>query len=320
MIGAFSTVLFLYGLAFLYGATGSTSFSEIQSSLNISSPFVVLAVVFLVSAFAFKLAFVPFHLYTPDVYEGAPTPITAYLSTVIKVGVIAAATRVFWQVLGSAAGIWQSFWLALCILSILVGNIFALQQRSLKKLLAFSSISHSGFIGLALLTMGSAQGDYYPLVAYLVVYSAISLGLFSLISLLEDRDRVLMVDDLKGLGQKKFALALVISVFVMGLAGLPPFAGFMVKFWVLEALIKQDLVAVSIVAIVGSLIGAAYYLRILMLMFMSDEAGAAAEGVLMKDRLFLARLVVVLASLLTLLGGIRPQIYADWILTTLALK
>ena len=322
MIGAFSTVLFLYGLAFLYGATANTHYLEMQGAIAQLSasyqPLLMLAIVFLVAAFGFKLAFVPFHLYTPDVYAGAPTPITAYLATAIKVGVIAAAAKIFWIVLQPAAIYWEPFWLGLCVLSILLGNILALQQRSLKKLLAYSSISHSGFLGLALFTSGS--GNLYPMMAYLFVYSAISLGLFAIISSLEDRASDLQVDDLRGLGQKKFWPAFFMSIFVLGLAGLPPFAGFMIKFWVLESLIQQNYILVAVAAIIGSLIGAAYYLRILMLVFMSDDVGLAAQGEYFKDRFYLVRLIVFLAAVLTVLGGMRPQVYADWILSTLALK
>ncbi|MDB5039075.1 MAG: NADH-quinone oxidoreductase subunit [Bacteriovoracaceae bacterium] len=324
MIGAFSTVLFLYGLAFVYGATGATNYSQIQSIIEQShlahQPLLMIAVAFLIAAFAFKLAFVPFHLYVPDVYEGAPTPITAYLATVIKVGVIAAAFKVFWGFFGSLADYWEPFWMTLCVLSILLGNILALQQKTLKKLLAYSSISHSGFLGLAMVLTHPGVGTTYPLMAYLVVYSAVTLGLFSSISFLENREQVFLVEDLKGLGQKRFWTALFIGIFILALAGLPPFAGFMIKFWILEALIEQHHIGVAIAAICGSVIGAAYYLRILMLMFMSEEQGSASEWVVLKDRLYVLRLIVFLAAILSLVGGMRPQLYADWILSALALK
>lgn len=324
LIGAFSTVLLLYGLAFLYGATGSTDFQNIRNFLEsnnnpASTTLLILSIVFLVSALGFKMAFIPFHLYSPDVYEGAPTPITAYLATAVKAGTIAAAFRIFVNVLGPVHHLWEPFWLVLCVMSVLLGNIMALQQRTIKKLLAFSSISHSGFLGLALLACQNGQ-NIFPLMAYTVVYSALSCGVFAVIAHLENRERFFELDDLRGLGQKRFWTSALFGLFILGLAGFPPFAGFMIKFWVLEALIRIGFVWVALAAIVGSLIGAAYYLRVLMIIFMSEDSGAASSWLPTRDRYFALRLVVLAAALITLLGGIRPQIYADWILQVLALK
>ncbi len=324
MIGAFSTVLLLYGLAFLYGATGATEFGQIRSWLEnhnagFGSPFILLSSVFLVAAFGFKLALVPFHFYTPDVYEGAPTPITGYLATMVKVGTVVAAFRIFELAMFPAAPIWETFWIVLCVLSVLIANIMALQQRTLKKLLALSSVSHSGFLGLALLvTKGGVT--MFPLVSYLVVYSALSLGAFAIITYLEDREKIFEIESLKGLGQKKFWTSAVLSIFILGMAGFPPFAGFMIKFWVLEALIREGYIWVSLAAVTGALIGAAYYLRILMIIFMSEESGAALGWSGVKDRIFSLRAVVILTAILALVGGLRPQIYADWIFAALALK
>ncbi|MBN8555119.1 MAG: NADH-quinone oxidoreductase subunit N [Deltaproteobacteria bacterium] len=321
MIGAFSTAIFLYGIAFIYGASGATHYSVILETFKTGvSPLASLGILFLLAGFAFKLAFVPFHLYTADVYEGAPTPVTGFMATIVKVGVIAAALRIFWGFLQPAFHFWEPFWVALCLVSILVGNIAALQQRSIKKLLAFSSISHGGFLGLGLLVANPEGGNLFPLAAYITIYSAMSLGVFALISHLENREHIFSVEDLRGLGNKKFFLSLIFALFVLGLAGIPPFAGFMIKFWILQALVQQNYMTVALIAVVGSIIGAAYYLRILMLMFMSTEEGAAAQWPLSKDRALSLRFVVAVTALITLLGGIRPSLYADWILHALALK
>jgi NADH-quinone oxidoreductase subunit N len=321
MIGAFSTAIFLYGVAFIYGAAGDTHYQKIipafQSGLTVIGS---LGIVFIMAGLAFKLAFVPFHLYTADVYEGAPTPITGYLATIVKVGAIGASLRIFWGFFQPAFNFWEPLWIVLCLASILVGNLGALQQRSIKKLLAFSSISHAGFLGLGLLVANPAAGNLFPLMAYLGVYSAMSIGIFALLTHLENREKVFAVEDLKGLGQRKFFLSLVFSVFILGLAGIPPFAGFMIKFWILQALVQQNYMIVSLIAVVGSIIGAAYYLRILMLLFMSTEEGASTRWAGSQDRVLSLRLVVAATAIITVLGGIRPSLYADWILSALTLK
>jgi NADH-quinone oxidoreductase subunit N len=232
----------------------------------------------------------------------------------VKVGAFGAAYRLFAETLGSAAYAWKPFWLILCLLSIVVGNIMAIQQKSLKKLFAFSSVAHSGFIALALLVPSQDA-----IVSYLVVYALMNLGLFALISHLENREQVFLVEDLKGMGNKKFFLSLLFALFVLGLAGIPPFAGFIVKFWILEALIKADYFWVSTVAVLGSLIGAAYYLRLLMVVFMSDELGRASNWET-RDFCYLLRMIVFIGAVATLVGGLRPQFYADWILASLAIK
>lgn len=321
MIGAFSTAVFLYGLAFLYGFSGSTEYAKIfeafEKGLN---PIAVLGIIFTMAGVAFKLALVPFHLYTADVYEGAPTAITGFLATITKLGVVGAALRLFWLVMGPASTTWQPLWIGLCLLSVLVGNIGALQQRTLKKLIAFSSISHAGFLGLGLLVANPNGGQIFPLMAYLVVYTAMSLGFFALLSYIENRDRIFNVDDLKGFGRSNFGVGLLISLFMLGMAGIPPFAGFMIKFWIFQALIQQGYLWVALIAVVGSIVGAAYYLKILMLVFMSEEQGVAASWTRLQDRFFSVRMVVGVTSIITMLGGIRPSLYADWIFTALSLK
>jgi len=322
-IGAFSTVIFLYGIALIYGATGSTRYIDIFKTIAAGDrPIVLLGTTFMVVGLAFKLALVPFHFYTPDVYEGAPTPITGFLASIAKLAAIGAAIRLLWGVLAPVADIWQPVWISLCVLSILIGNIAALQQKSIKKLLAFSSISHAGFLGLGVLVAKPGTGVLFPVMTYLFVYSAMTLGIFALISWIEERQRVFYLEDLKGLGLKRVGVGILFSVFVLGFAGIPPFAGFMIKFWIFQALIEQGYIWVALIAILGSLIGAAYYLRILMLLFMTkeDELGAAVQWRGLMDPVYSLRLVVFAALLITLFGGLKPDFYADWILSTIALK
>ncbi len=322
MIGAFSTAIFLYGIAFVYGVTGATQFEAIQTALSqhSSSPLALLAVLFLMAGLAFKFALAPFHLYTADVYEGAPTPVTAYMATIVKVGAVAVGVRVLWGFLDSLSLFWEPLWLALSTLSILVGNIGALQQQTLKRLLAFSSVSHAGFLGLALIANGAGGKDAFPLVSYLFVYCAMSLGAFAVVSLLEDRSKPFRLEDLKGLCQTKFWPAVALAIFLLGMAGIPPFAGFLIKFWVFQGLIESGQWPVALIAVVGSVIGAAYYLRLLIYMFVSEDRGAAAKWPGLTDRAFLVRLVIIATLAVTVLGSIRPSLYADWILAALAVK
>lgn len=322
LIGAFATAVLLYGIAFIYGASGATGYEGILRHLpSAPSALVVMGVLFLIAGLAFKLAFVPFHLYTADVYEGAPTPVTAYLATMTKVGVLAAGLRIFWGFLAPLTHIWQPLWIELCLLSLLVGSLAALQQTTLKRLLAFSSVAHAGFLGLGLLVASPENGGLFPLMAYLVVYSAMTLGAFGLVHWIEDRSaESLRLEDLRGLGQRRFIWSALLSVIVLGLAGIPPFAGFMIKFWILQGLISQGFIAVSIVAIVASLIGAGYYLRILMLLFMSEPRTHAAPLQALGDRFYALRLVIIAGVIITVVGALRPQLYADWIFTVLALK
>lgn len=322
-VGAFSTVVLLYGIAFIYGASGSTNFDVISRTILVGDkPLVLLACLFTVAGLAFKLALVPFHFYTPDVYEGAPTAVTAYLASIVKVAVVGLGIRVFWGIFDGVSQFWEPFWLGLCVLSILVGNLAALQQRDLKKLFAFSSVSHAGFLGLGLLVAKPGVGDLYPVLAYLVIYCAMTVGVFGLISWVENREKAFLVEDLKGLGLKRPWVGFAFSVFALGMAGIPPLAGFMIKLWVFQALLEQGYLFVALLAIVGSVIGVAYYLKILMYLFMTKEGeeGAAFNWPGLLDRHYVLRAVIVAALLISLVGGLKPNFYADWILTAIALK
>lgn len=320
-LGAFTTVVFLWGIAMLYGATGFTSYADIQSTIVASpAPFVVLACVFIVAGLAFKLALVPFHFYAPEVYEGAPTPVTAFMATAMKLAVVGAGLRLFWGVLEPVAENWQPLWLSLCVVSILVANIWALRQRTIKKLLAFSSVAHAGYIGLALLVADPSSSEWalFPVITYLLIYSLMSLGLFAVVTYIENRDEFFAIEDLKGYASKNLGLSIIFSVFVVGMAGFPPLAGFVIKLLVFQSLVAQGYVLVALLAVVGSIIGAVYYLRLLMMIFMSgDEKGAAHSWSLLPDPIFSLRTLVALCLLVTLLGGLLPGLYSDRILEAL---
>jgi NADH-quinone oxidoreductase subunit N len=323
LVGAFSTVILLYGIAFVFGASGSTNYDVISRVIAAGDkPFVLLGSVFIVAGLAFKLALIPFHIYTPDVYEGAPTIVSGFLATIVKLAAIGAATRLFWFVLEPVSQYWEAVWVSLCVMSIVLGNLGALQQKTIKKLLAYSSISHAGFLGLGLLVAGPGEGSLFPMLSYLVVYSFMTLGIFALVSFVEKRESLFYLEDLKGLGLRRVGVGILFALFALGLAGIPPLAGFMIKFWIFQALIEQGHWWVALSAVVGSVIGLAYYLKILMLLFMTseEEKGAALGWAGLSDRVYSLRLVLLIAALITLVGGLRPDFYADWIFATIALK
>ncbi|TVQ80704.1 MAG: NADH-quinone oxidoreductase subunit N [Bradymonadales bacterium] len=314
-VGAFATVVFLWGIAMLYGATGSTGYADIAATIAVGpEPLVLLACIFITAGLAFKFALIPFHFYAPEVYDGAPTPVTAFMATAMKVAVVGAGIRLFWGVLGDLSHLWLPMWLALCVLSILVANVWALQQRSLKKLFAFSSISHAGYIGLALLVADPSGSEWplFPVLSYITIYSLMSLGLFALVTWMENRDEVFLIEDLRAYARKNLGRSLLLAVFIAGMAGFPPFAGFVIKLMVFQALIAQGYVGVALLAVVGSIIGAIYYLRLLVSIFMSSEESGAASGWSgMLDRLYSIRLVVGLTVLVTCIGGLFPNVFAD---------
>jgi len=322
-IGGFSTVVLLYGIAFIYGSTGFTRFDEISRVIAAGDkPLVLMAVLFTMAGLAFKLALVPFHIYTPDVYEGAPTAVTAYLATMVKLAAVGISLRIFWSCFGAVSEVWIPFWTSLCVASIIFGNIAALQQKSLKKLLAFSSVSNAGFLGLGLLLADPSRGIGFALFSYLAIYSGMSLGVFAIVALLEDRSKVFMLEDLKGLGLAKPLYGIALAILVLGLAGIPPLAGFMIKFWIFQQLVEQSYFAVAILAALGSIVGVAYYLKILMYLFMSGDSdwGLATRWSVLRDQIFSVRSLILAAVLLSLIGGLKPDFYAHWILTTFALK
>ncbi|MEM9440848.1 MAG: NADH-quinone oxidoreductase subunit NuoN [Pseudomonadota bacterium] len=277
VLGALASGILLYGCSMVYGFTGTLSFPGLAEALSPEkigegtiSVGVVIGLVFVAAGLAFKLAAVPFHMWTPDVYEGAPTPVTAFLAAAPKVAAMALTIRVFYQPFGEWASQWQQIVVFISIASMLLGAFAAIGQTNLKRLLAYSGIGHIGFalVGLA---AGTEQGVNSVLV-YIAIYLVMTLGTFAcVLALRRNGAPIEQIDDLAGLARQQPLFAGAIAVFMFSLAGIPPLAGFFGKFYVFMAAVDADLVPLAIIGVLASVVGAYYYLRIVKIMFFDEE-------------------------------------------------
>jgi NADH-quinone oxidoreductase subunit N len=276
VLGALASGLLLYGCSLIYGFTGTLSFDGIASALTGETGVegahhtgVLIGLVFVAAGLAFKLAAVPFHMWTPDVYEGAPTPVTAFLAAAPKVAAVGLTLRVFYQPFGAWVAEWQQIIVFVSVASMLLGAFAAIGQANLKRLLAYSSIGHVGFafVGLA---AGSAEGVYGVLV-YMAIYLVMTLGAFGcLLAMRRHGIPVEGVDDLAGLAKTQPLLAAALAVFMFSLAGIPPLAGFFAKLYVFLAAIEAGLTPLAVIGVLASVVGAYYYLRIVKVMYFDD--------------------------------------------------
>jgi NADH-quinone oxidoreductase subunit N len=276
--GAFSSAFFLYGVALLYGTSGSTALEQVRRSVAIltpgTSPLAVLGVAMLLVGFGFKVASVPFHMWAPDVYEGAPTPVTAFMAAGVKAAAFGALLRVFDQALVSLAGHWQPLVALLAVLTMVVGNLAALGQGNVKRMLAYSSVAHAGYVLAAFVAVPLVAGE--AVLFYLVAYAAVNLGAFGTIAALcKDGREPLTVADVAGLAQRRPALAATLSVFLVSLTGIPVTAGFVGKFYLFGAAVSAGTTGVwlAIVGVLMSVVSAYYYLRIVVAMYMQEPVG-----------------------------------------------
>ncbi|MFM7084260.1 MAG: NADH-quinone oxidoreductase subunit NuoN, partial [Hyphomicrobium sp.] len=274
VLGALSSGMFLYGASLIYGITGSTSFENILSfhSQNIgdSNLIFIFGLVFLLVGFAFKISAVPFHMWTPDVYEGSPTPVTAFFSAAPKLAAFALLVRILFQAFGNDILKWQQIIVFLSILSLLLGTFGAIGQSNIKRLFAYSTISHIGFclIGLA---VGSEQGVSAVLI-YLTIYLTMSLGGFAcILAMREENGQLEKIDALSGISEPNLFFAIIFTILLFSLAGIPPLAGFFAKFYILESAIKGGYMWLAIFAILMSVVGSFYYLRIIKIMFFDEN-------------------------------------------------
>ena len=307
LLGAFASGFLLYGIALIYGATGSTNLRGIVAFMSDSplakSPLFIAGALLLLVGFGFKVAAVPFHMWTPDAYEGAPTSVTAFMSAGAKAAGFAALLRVAGTALAASAIDWRPLLTALAVVTMTVGNVSALLQTNVKRMLAYSSIAHAGYV-LVALAAGGAHGTSAALF-YLAVYSFMNLGAFGILALLgRDQDERVLVSDLAGLGFRQPLLGLAMSVFMISLGGIPPTAGFMGKVYVFGAALDAGLVPLVIVGVLNSVVSVFYYLRITVAMYMSEEpAGGGVEV-----SWAVPGTVALLATLaLTLWWGIQAQ-------------
>jgi len=277
IMGGFSAAVFLYGLAFIFGSSGVTELSSLKSmspQLLANSRLFVLGWSMMLVGFCFKVSIFPFHFWTPDVYQGAPTPITAFMATAVKTASFIALLKFILSFpVSEAPAILDTLqWMA--ILTILVGNIGAIMQENLKRMLAYSSIAHSGYAFIALIVAGSGSGEYgsTSLIFYLLTYSVMNLGAFAIVALFEKfEEQSLHVSDLKGLANKYPYLSFCLAIFLLSLAGIPPTAGFFGKLYVFSGAINSGFIWLAVWGVLGSVISVYYYLRPIVMMYMFDD-------------------------------------------------
>ena len=280
LLGSFSSAIFLYGIALTYGMTGTTNLKEIAIVLANSNltenPILILGIIFLVIAFAFKVALVPFHMWSPDVYEGAPTSVTAFMSVGPKAAGFAVMGRVLIEAFGRDAtgsielqASWLSMLWVLSIITMIFGNIVAIAQRNIKRMLAYSSIAHAGYILLGII-VATPEG-LSSTMTYLMIYAFMNIGAFSIVIYL-NREGIFgeSLDDYKGLARTHPFIAFVMLIFMFSLAGIPPTAGFMGKFYLFMETIKAGYIYLVIIALIFSAVSAYYYLRVVMYMYMEE--------------------------------------------------
>lgn len=277
LLGSFSSAFLLYGIAVLYGLTGTTVIADIAVKLSGADPAVVLfAATLLVVGLGFKLALVPFHFWAPDVYQGAPTSITTYMATVIKAAAVLAALRVIWGGFSGFIDDWAPIVWLLAVATMTVGNFAALRQRNLKRMLAYSSIAHAGYMLVAFLALEPGQGGGAAVLYYLVAYLIMTTGAFGvLIGVAQGNKPGEELDHFANLGRRQPILAAVMSLFMLSLAGIPPgMAGLVGKFFLFSAAVRADFVGLAIIGVLNSAVSCYYYLRVVVVMYFR---GAEAE-------------------------------------------
>lgn len=274
VLGALASGILLYGMSLTYGFTGTTSFTGIRASLSGElSTGALFGLIFVLAGLAFKISAVPFHMWTPDVYEGAPTPVTTFFATAPKVAAIALTMRVALEAFATQADAWRQIVIFAALASIVVGALGAIGQANIKRLLAYSSINNVGFIliGLAAATADGASA----MLVYLAIYVAMTVGSFVGVLMLKTADGTPVegVADMAGLSRSKPLLALCMAMFMLSLAGIPPLFGFWGKFVVFQAAVRADLVVLAALGIAASVIGAFYYLKVVKVMYFDEPAG-----------------------------------------------
>ncbi len=275
VLGALSSGMLLYGISLIYGFTGSVDFSAIAAVTHDGAPSlgVIFGIVFLISGLAFKVSAVPFHMWTPDVYEGAPTPITAYFATAAKVAALCLFLRAILTPFPDLIHQWRQIIVFISVLSMALGAFAAIGQTNIKRLMAYSSIGHMGYalLGLAAGTSLGARG----VLIYLAIYVFTNLGAFACIQAMKRNGKAVEnISDLAGLARTDIRLAVVFSMLFLSLAGLPPLAGFFAKFYVFLAAIQADLLIPAVLGVLASTVGLVYYLKVVKVMFFDEPAPA----------------------------------------------
>ncbi|MBN1378945.1 MAG: NADH-quinone oxidoreductase subunit NuoN [Gammaproteobacteria bacterium] len=315
VLGAIASGMLLYGISILYGISGSLDIPLVADSVTHSlfdRIVLLFALSFIVVGVAFKLGAVPFHMWVPDVYQGAPTAVTVFVGSAPKIAAFAMAMRLLVGTLGDLHAEWQGMLIVLAVLSLGLGNVVAIAQSNIKRMLAYSTIGHIGFILMGVLS-GTAAG-FSAAMFYSIVYALMTLGAFGVVILMSRAGfEAENLDDYKGLNEKHPWFAFMMLVFMFSLAGVPPLVGFHAKLAVLRAVLEVDLVWLAIVAVLFSVVGAFYYLRIIKLMYFDS-----AESELLIDKPLDMKVALSLNGLLVLGLGIMPGVLMGWCFSAFA--
>ncbi|MBF0456367.1 MAG: NADH-quinone oxidoreductase subunit N [Nitrospirae bacterium] len=310
LTGGFSTALLLYGISLVYGVTGSMDLGTIAGYCAVhdlsGNPMASLALGLMASAFAFKIAAVPFHMWAPDVYEGAPTPVTAFMSIGPKAAGFAVLGRVFYYTFGHLTVEWSVILTALSILTMCVGNVMALVQTNIKRMLAYSSIAHAGYALIGIIA--ATPEGISAAMNYLLIYMFMNIGAFSVVLMLNTKGtRGLQISDYAGLGRTHPLLGVAMLVFMFSLTGIPPMAGFIGKFYVFMSAVRSGYLWLAVLAVIFSVISAFFYLRVVMYMYMKepekpDAGGVPDEGVEPANSNALIVSIAVTATFVLMIG------------------
>ena len=310
LLGAFSVGILLYGMSLMYGLSGTTALRTMATAFvgQERDPRLVLAVILVVAGIGFKIAAVPFHMWAPDVYEGAPTPVTAFLSVGSKAASFAMLLRIFLEGMPSLNADWRILFEVLAIATMTIGNLAALTQSNLKRMLAYSSIAHAGYllIGIVAAGAGYTRGVTATLI-YLFIYAFMQLGAFGIVILMRRQDVIGdELKDLSGLYLRRPVAAFAMLLFMLSLGGIPPTAGFMGKFWLFSAAIESGFVWLAVIGVINSAISLYYYIRVVVFMYLKKDA-TGSEPVFTPS----LALAVGVAVIATIFLGVYPRLLFD---------
>ncbi|MEK6615333.1 MAG: NADH-quinone oxidoreductase subunit N [Bacteroidota bacterium] len=318
LMGAFATGFLLFGIALLYGFFGTFDLHEIQRNMGVmeemkngkvgyptfehSSVLLYGGILFMLIGLSFKVSAVPFHFWAPDVYQGAPTQVTALMASVVKTAAFAAFLRLFMMCFSGVGNAWMNILWIMSALTILLGNITAVYQNNVKRMLAYSSISHAGYMLIAILAMNANSSG--AILYYAAAYSVSTIGAFAVLCVLENNGQAITFDSFSGLAKRNPLLAFAMTIAMLSLSGIPPLAGFFGKYYIFTSALQSGYVWLVLIAVLGSLIGVYYYFRVIISMYMK---GTHEETAAIKIS-SLQKIVLIITIALTLLLGIFPDL------------
>jgi NADH-quinone oxidoreductase subunit N len=310
LLGAYASAFFLFGAAFLYGYAGTISLVGISAAAGSANEvFLLIGIVFVSVGLLFKISAVPFHSWTPDVYQGAPTPITAFMAACTKVAAFGAILRIFYIGFAEAETLWRPIITIIAILTMLLGSVVAIAQRDVKRMLAYSSIAHAGFLLSGIIALNKSGLD--ATIFYLFAYGVATVGAFAVVTLVRDSSgEVTDLNRWKGLGKRSPFAASAFALFLLAFAGIPLTSGFIGKFSIFSAAYENGATAVVITGVLSSAVAAFFYIRVIVLMFFTD---AVEDGTAVEVPSILTRATVVISAVITLVLGIYPAPVLDFI-------